>query len=370
MLKEGNFGIFEAIWLISLSCCTKILLAYPRTVVELGGSAGWIIPLISGVSGFLGMVIIVLLLKRFPGQTIVEAGNSAAGPMIGSIAALLYAAFFIFSAAMVLREFCESIKIMSLPMTPFYVIIVSFMLVSAVSAYLGIEALSRMAIIIALSMFVIIVLIVALTMNKYNINYIFPLLGKGPKTLLLWGMIKSSNFSELLFAGLIVNSIGGYKHVFKTTSISIMISTLLSSLITACIIMTFNVSMTEEFLLPLFRLTKEISIGRFFQRAESIFELSWTTVGLLYCAVGLYSSSAIFARMFKMKSFKPFVPVFAVIIFFLALLPHDIKAAFIMDNDVLRRYSWIVSFGVPLLLLLLIAIVRKKKVKPKCAKGV
>jgi spore germination protein KB len=353
MLKEGKFGCFETMWLLVLFCCTKLILGLPRTMVMLGGAAGWMIPLISAIPVLLGFTAIVLLLKHFPGQTIIEAGIGAAGPIIGNLAATGYLIFFVATTAMVLREFTESIKIMTLPMTPLPVILLSFFLASVVCVYLGLEVCAGLSVIIAIPMLVVIVLIMILVYREYNFTYLFPLLGKGPQKLLLWGMIKSSNYSEIIFAGLLINSVGGWQQTFKTGIKAIVLSMLVTTTVTAVIIMTLNAQMAEEFYLPLFRLTKEITIGRFFQRAEALFIIIWTLVGLLYCTLGLYAATVIFARMLKASYYKPLVPAMAILILTVAFSPHDMKAAAVLDNEIIRVYSWLISFGAPLIILLI-----------------
>ena len=362
MINEGKFGSYEAVWMLSLFCCAKTILSFPRTMIEYGGTAGWFIPIISGLFGFLGFLIIIGLLKRFPGLTIVEAGKNAAGPVVGSIAALLYMMLFITITGTTLREFSESLKVMSLPVTPLAVILITIIITAAVCAHLGLETYSRLTLFIAIPMLVIIVLIIVLTFNQYNINYLLPILGKGPENLFLYGIMRITNFSELLFAGLIVNNVGGYKNCFKAGVYSIILATAVSAIVTAAVIMTFNVKMSEELFFPLLRLAKEISIGRFFQRCEAAFEIFWVSVILIYCVFGIYSSSVIFARTFKIKSYKPLIPIFTVIITIIAFLPHDMKATFLFDSDVNRKYSSIIAFGVPLIILI-IAILRKKRIK-------
>lgn len=360
MIKEGKIGTFEAMWMLTLFCCAKLMLMLPRSLIALGGCAGWIIPVISDLTALLGLYIIVSLLKRFPGQTIIEAGQSAAGPVVGFIAALFYLAFFMFSVSMMIREFSESLKVLALPTTPLYVIMPFFILAAAISVYLGLETMSRMSIIIAASTLVIVVLVILFLIPMYNIHYLYPLLGKGPDKLFLWGIIKSSNLSEMLFAGLIVNALGGWKHTLKAGRNAVLLSMLVTAIVVSAVISVFGSTMGESIYFPLFRLTKEIRIGRFFQRTEAVFLLFWIMVGLLYCALGLYATIITFARMLKLKYYKPLIPAFAIIIFTLALLPHDLGEAIRLDSDVLRTISWAISFVVPLVVLI-IAMIRGKR---------
>jgi spore germination protein KB len=360
MVKEGKIGTFEAMWTLSLFFYSKLFLMFPTVAIELGGSAGWIIPVISSLTGLVGLYIIVSLLKRFPGQTIIEAGQSAAGPVIGFIAAVFYLAFFITSVSVATREFSESIKVMALPSTPLYVITLFFLIAMMVCVYLGLEAMSRMGIIIAISALAMIILLTVLLIPLYNIGYLFPLLGKGPAKLALWGMIKSSNFSELLFAGLIVNALGGWKNALKAGTYAVFLSMLVTTVIVMAVILTIGPTMGEAIFFPVFRITKQVIIRRFFQRLESVFLIFWILVWFLYCAFGLYASVITFTRMFKLAQYKPLIPVFAVTIFALAMLPHDMAESFWFDNYVLRNISWSASFAVPLVLLAIAAIRRKK----------
>lgn len=366
MIKEGKFGTYEAIWLLSLLCSAKVLLTYPRTIIDLGGTAGWVIVIIAALVGLLGFQIIASLLKRFPGQNIIEAGKSAAGPIVGSIAAIIYLSFFISATSLFLREFSESIKVMSLPKTPISVLMIVILICAAIIVYLGLEVLARTASVVSVLMLVVIIAIVAFLIPHYNTSYIFPLLGKGPGKLLTWGAIKSSGFSELLFAGLIVSSVGGWKQVGRAGKIALIISLLLTSIVIALIIMVLGTSAGEEIYLPIFTATKVIFFGRFFQRVEAFFLIFWVPVGLLYVAGGFYASVITFSKMCKIQYYKPLIPAFAVLIFTLAILPHDLPKAIMLDNDILRNYSWFVSFVIPLILLF-IAVVRGKKTRSEQA---
>jgi spore germination protein (amino acid permease) len=360
MLKEGKIGLAEGMWMIALFCCAKLILMYPRTAIELGGCAGWMISIISVLIGLLSLYIIISLLKRFPGQTIIEAGQSAAGPIIGFVAALFYLVFFVYADSMAIREFSESIKLLALPMTPLYVIIMIFIIAITICVYLGLEAMSRMALIIGGSTLFIILLALAVMIPDYNINYLFPLLGKGPQKLLLWGIIKSSNYSEILFAGLMVNVMGGWKNTLKAGRNALLLSMIISPAVIIAVIMTFGSTSADKLYFPLIETIKEITIGRFFQRVESIFLWFWLQVGFLYCSLGLYASIITFARMFKLKHYKPLIPAFVIIVFSLAILPHDIDEAFNLDSNVLRNISWVGSIVVPLIILV-IAMIRGKR---------
>ena len=118
----------------------------------------------------------------------------------------------------------------------------------------------------------------------------------------------------------------------------------------------------------MYRLIKEISIGRFFQRGEVIFEMFWILVELLYISIGFYGATIISSKIFKIKKYKTIIPIYAIIIYEISLLPHDFGQVMYWNNEVLRKYSALVTFLIPLLLLI-ISKIRFKKNQLKVMKN-
>jgi len=364
LVQEGNFGLHEAMWVLSLFCCSKILIEFPSIAISIGGSAGWFIAFMAAIIGWIGFQIIVLLLKRFPGQTIVEAGTLAAGPIIGTFAASLYLIFFIVLTSIVLREFSESVKVIALPNTPMYVVIAIFLVGAAFCVYLGMAIIARVTVLVTFITLFIVTLAMIFLIHECEIRFLLPIMGTGYKDVLLGSLIKSSNFSELLFAGLIVNSVGGWQRIRKATKYAVIMSAIVGSISVAIVTMLLGVYVGEETILPLFTVIKEISFGKIFQRVESFFLIFWVAIGLLYVSIGFYGSVIIFTRMCKLKNYKPLIPIFMIAIFVISILPRNLPNVMFIDNSVIRSYSWIISYVVPLIILI-IAVIRKKKIDDK-----
>jgi len=361
MLKEGRFGTFEATWVIALFCCAKLILLYPMTAIYLAGSAAWLFSIVAASTALIGLQFIKLLLKRFKGQTIVEAGISAAGPFFGSAAAVLYLALFVLSSSLVLRQLTEAVKMTTLPNTPTWFIMIVFLGASMYCASLGIEVVARVTSIIAVSTLILLIVIGILLIPQYDTKMLFPILGKGTGQLLLWGTIKSSNFSEALFAGLIVYPLQGYKNAVKSAKNAILISLVMTAIVTAVCVMTLGPYQGEEAYLTALRSTKNIMIGRFFQRMES--------VGTMYLSIGLYAIIATFARTFKLPHYKPLIPAFGILVLTISKVPHDFASSANIEVYGLRIYSGIVAYIVPLLLFITAVIRRKKSRTKQCKEG-
>lgn len=91
------------------------------------------------------VAILARLLRSFPGQSIVDVGETVAGPWFNSLFVLGYLAFFLTVAGLQLRQFSEQILIGFNPETPISVVVFSYLTGVGVAAYLGIEVIARTA---------------------------------------------------------------------------------------------------------------------------------------------------------------------------------------------------------------------------------
>ena len=66
MIKEGNFGYHEAISLLVITIVTKVFFTSPAILVEIVGTSGWYMTIISMLVAIFAFMFLYLLLKRFP----------------------------------------------------------------------------------------------------------------------------------------------------------------------------------------------------------------------------------------------------------------------------------------------------------------
>lgn len=83
----------------------------------LGPSAYWAMP-IAALMVSLGLGIIYLLAKRFPGQSLIEQGKSILGPFFGTVTGLVYLAFILLMLSMLNREISNQTGAYFLVRTP------------------------------------------------------------------------------------------------------------------------------------------------------------------------------------------------------------------------------------------------------------
>lgn len=364
MIEEGRFGLREAIALTTLAIITKVFYTNPGAVIKTVGTAGWWVTFISAMLSLAAFLFVVYpLLKRFPGNSLVEIFEKVFGSILGKAVSVIFVGYFIFVAGANIREFVEMIKAYNLPYTPPSVIIFTFLLPVALIAYLGLETLARLAHLsfwpVVLGIFVILLLAYPL----YIFDGIFPLGGYGLKNNVFVATTRSSAYNEVIILAFFVTSLQGLKHVKTAAITSLLITGTAISLVIFCSTMAFDYTTAKEHVSNLFELSRAIQFGRFFQRTESIFLIIWVIASVVYVSVFFYTAISIFCRTFTIKDHRPLLFPFIFITAMITLLPENLSEAVNKGTKFQRVYSSAIVYLLPLLALFFSIIFNKKGAK-------
>lgn len=362
MINEGKFGTAEAVYLTTLIIASKAFYTSIRVMIKITGTAAWYMTLVSCLTSIIFFLMISLVMKRFPGKNLVEIFELVIGRFFGKILTLVFSAYFVYYAGSSLREFLEMIKAYNLPYTPPSLIIFAFMSVVVVMAYLGLEGLARFASVIFYPVFFGIAIIIFLAYPYYNVRAIFPIGGYGIAETLKSGFLRSSAYDEVIILAFIINSIDGVKTFKKVGVLSIFISGIVFALTCLSNIMAFDYTMSSENVSDLFQLARVIYFSRFFQRIESIFLFIWILASLITVGLALYIAISSFCKAFKISNHRPLILQFAFLTFMVTLLPEGLIELAKTNIVVLREYSMILVYGIPILVLFISVIFGKKGV--------
>ncbi|NLX76005.1 MAG: endospore germination permease [Clostridiaceae bacterium] len=353
MDRKTEIGNFEAACILLNMISSKIILDFPRTVSEDAGSAAWLMVLLDSVVVYLLFLVISRLYRKFAGNDLLDVSEAAFGETGRIIAGIIFLIQFMYITHVVLRQFAEDIKVISLASTPVSVVILLFCAGMIVGAYLGIEAISRLHVIAIPLLAAAFLLILLFNIPRYDISKISPWLGLGIGAILKNGVINLSYFSELAALFFLMpflkkkNSFGGVGRY------GIFFSGLFLVLVSLCYLMVYQYPMSTEFFLPVYQMARTIKIGRFFSRIEPAFILIWASSAFLYLSSGLFFITYIFQRTFNLKYRKPLIVPFIILIFALSLLPENLYSTLQSEMHVYRLLSWLVTLILPIILLVI-----------------
>lgn len=351
MIKEGKFGLSEAVILLVLSNIARIFLPYPRFLAELGGPAAWMTPIGGLAVALAGVYLMTLVLNKSPDKTIIEITEEALGPVAGIAVNIVVVSFFISVSMLFTREFSEALIVSALPNTPISAITLIYLSVGILGSYLGIEAMARAARLTSPYIFGGIVILLISLSPQWNFNNLFPFFGTGPVQVFGLGAFSTAALTEIILAAVLVQAMGGPGKFGKIGYRSMLLAFLLLSGLLAATVLTIGRDYTMESTLPFYSVTRNIFLGRFFQRVEAVFVIIWSIIGGLKIALTLYGASVSLARTLKLPDYRPLIWPFGLVIFILSLLPPDMPTAVKLDSDFLRPFSLIPNYLLPLLII-------------------
>lgn len=366
MTDKIRFGRFESILILGNLITVQIFLGYPRRMTELGATAGWMIPLYTFILAFILFFFISKLYSSFEGKDILEVAQIAGGSFGRILVGLIFFINYIFIIPVVLREFGEDVKVFSLTQSPISFVLIFFIVGIMAGSFFGIEAIVRIANfivpIVALGFFIVVIG----NIRYFNFSRMLPIFGKGPYSIFIQALPQISLYSGLSTIFFITPFIGKNKDFKFVSKWSLFLSAIFLTLGSLTYTLVIPYPTCTENLIPYLHLARYVGYGRFFERVESVFVLIWSLAALSYLSVGTFFLVYIIKRTFGLQYYRPLVLPIAIIIFTLCLIPQSLLAAVDLEMSVFRKYGWIVTFGIPLVVLILAKLVERKKEGGKC----
>lgn len=358
--SDGSFGTYEAICLTSIMMITKIFYTSIPVIIDIEGTSGWFGTIISCTMSLILFSFIYLLMKRFPKKDITQIFEAVVGRFAGKLLTLAFSSYILFYAASSLREFIEMIKAYNLPYTPPSVLIFGFIAVCSIVAYYGLEGIARISAIFFVPVVAALIFIVLLASPNYDIDYMKPYLGYGVRATVITGLLRCSAYDEVVILAFIINSIHGLKSFKRAGYSSILISGLTFSSIILCNVLAFTYNGGRENLSGLFELSRAIYFSRFVQRLEPIFLFAWVISSLITVSIAFYLSISLYTKAFRIPGHRPLIFPFSFILFMVALIPKNLSEVVQVNIHFIRQYSGFFVYLVPIMILLIAAIFRKR----------
>lgn len=364
MKQKIKIGVYETTCMLMNTVLYKTILLYPRNAAEDAGTAAWQMVIATTVFVLILFLIQLKLYNKFSGQDILDIGKNALGETGKIITGIVFIAMFLFVVPIILREFAEDIKVISLTKTPISIVILLFCIGMVVGAYLGLETLVRIHALAVPLLAATFIFILALNAPKFELSNLAPWFGPGPSVILKKSISNISNFSELIVLLLVAPFLKKKEDYGIVGRFSIILCGFFMLMVVLSYVLTYPYITSIEFFLPLYQLARAINYGRFFTRIESAFILIWASSAFLFLSSGLYFSTYIFQKAFDLKYHKPLILPFIIIIFTLSMVPENLYTTIQVQMEAFRKYAWALTFLLPLLLLV-IAYLRNKRTENK-----
>lgn len=331
--RPGRMGVGEGVGLVFILLLPRVFLTTPAlSLIEVCNSA-WMLPLVAFGAAAAAFFLMAAVMGKNEGDLYAVSGRLL-GPAGALLLALVYAACFLLDAALLLRQFAENTLLTALPETEFRVVIFWYAIFIAGLVCFGIEGIARAAYLLLPFVAGGVMLVLFLLVKFYDPTQLMPWQGAGLEVV----VERSLLLSGLNFGGVLLYVLAPQFQTAGTVRTAFLFGggggALLRSLMIAAFIMAFGVAKGLEKTLPFFDMTRLVYLSRYIERIESLFVVIWVIVGLLAIAIDLYAVLFLLSRVLRLPTIRPLVPVLAVGVVNLAVLPSDIDSVIDLESSI------------------------------------
>ncbi len=331
MKNKIGFGSWEATALMVNFVFAHIMLVFPRDMVQFGGSACWIIPIIITLIALCYFAIILKLYKNIGSLDLLDISAGIGGRSFKVIVGLLITVLLIATVSIFLGAFSQTLKIISLDNSALEYVGILFFVGMTAAAYYGIEAIARISAFLVPIIVIGFILITIGVIPEFRINNLYPILGEGILSISKGSIIKLNTFSSFIILFLMVPFFK--KQYLKKVGFSyIILSGLLLLWSTLSFILVFPYELAIDKKIPVFQLARHIDFGNFVQRIESISVLISSICAIIFLGALFNFIMYVFVKSLDLQQSKPIILPFAIIIFSLATFSKRINYDFLSSS--------------------------------------
>lgn len=319
--EEGRISgrqLFAILVLLRLEGTTLIL---PEISSAAPGRAAWLSVLIAILVAVPFGGLVAWLGIRFPRQTIIQYNQIVLGKPLGLLVSLLYVWQALHVAALVTKQLSLVNIFDIMPQTPLIVFIVTAVLLAAVAARQGIEAIARMAEGSFLLIIVSILLIPALSFNLFRLDNLAPVLETGVTPVLAGSLISFTLF-EIIFSSMAIPFLKEPEQATRWIIYAVLTSGIIVALIAVSITAVFGVTANDIFI-PFLSLSRTVRIANFIEQIEFLALAVWTLMAFIKISFLIWIGTLGIAQIFNLTDYREMVYPVGFLVVLLATLVYQ-----------------------------------------------
>lgn len=357
----GKLGNAEGIALVFGLVVSRLFLSGMANGIRENGQLYWL-----SMTIFTMIPLVVLFMMVYVNNNVSGDIVAVCTHLVGKVGAWFivaaYIGMFFGNSALILRQYAEYTLSTALPHVEFQLVILWYAATVGIMCYLGIEALCRTGYIMLPFLLGGIILIFVMVSPFYIVYNLAPWQGNGIMTAMQSG-VQGVGYNLGILSLVFLSSAFQNTKTIKSIAIYALGGSLVLRITYMLIyMMVFGAVVGGEKSMPFFELARLVYINQYIQRIEALFIVVWVMFGLLSIATSLYLGLYLIVILLKLPTMRPIVPLGAIIIANLSMLPPDIGFT-LRTDQLLVQISQIGIYLFPLILFLM-TLVKKRRKKP------
>ena len=361
-MHTSKIGTMEAIMILLTIVVTHTVLSLPKTLLSVTKSATIINIIYVSILALLLVIFIVRLFKKFPGMDLLDISEYLSGSFFKKLLGILFISYFLVSSSILLRNFCECLKLVYFPDTDLLFLIVLFIIAICIANRLSFTATLKTNLLVIPIVLASVIFLFLANFRNFTPERMYPILGDGFWNTFVTGIGNISAFGGIAYLYFLPPLLKKPEQYKKIAITSVMITGIYLLLTVATILFMFSFFITEEEIMPLFSAARYIEFGTFFQRLESIFLLIWISAFCCYLSVVMKFSVHILQKITLLKDTNILIPCIGLSMLAITLFPENYAISKFYENTIYRYFVWGFVLFSNILILILANFKRRKKV--------
>lgn len=324
----------------------KMLLTFPRIFIINSGNAAWIQALYNTAAVFL---IFFVTTKLYRGnKNVIQLAETAGGKTLKIIVGMTVFAVLLINFSSVVRIFPESVKSVLLQNFKLEVIVITFVIATAIGAYIGLQSVAKVNYLFLPVAGAVLLAFLLLLIPYYRFSNIMPVFGQGYKAIFGKGFNTVSLFSDILFLNILLPHCENAGEARKSGVKALVIGAGISVIILLGYCLVYPYPASKEFIIPVYQLARIIHLSSFFSRFEALFQFVWSILVLLYSSVYVYTMCYVWQITFNLKFYRPLIFPVVLISSVIAMVPNSMLDL-ISTEEIRSLIVYPIAFLLPLI---------------------
>lgn len=291
----------------------------------------------------------------FPGKSLYEILDVLFGRIYGRVISALFIGYAFYLQALVLRNFAEFIRVISLPETPVCIITLSASILSLWSMREGLEVLARWASMFFPLMLVFVTITTSLTMPWMDLDHLSPVLYNG-----LEPVLKSATgafsfpFAEAVLFMVVMGNLQKKGSPYKVYYTSLLIGGAVVLIISLRALLVLGPEIASHQYYASYASVQIINIGNFLQRIEVSVSIVFIISGFIKGSICLYASSTGISHLLmgKMDYRKLAPPMNLLCALFSMVVYRDAVQMFEWSERIYKYFAFPFQVLLPIIILI------------------
>ena len=361
-MHTGKISYWQMAVLFQVYMTGSALINIQGPMLAAAHNSAWFAMLLASLVGFVILFLVLTLHNEYPDQCYVNQVRLTVGNVMAYIIIIPLFVVMLYITANIVYGMGQYFTTSMMRETPLFIFHLLILITSSLTAKAGIEVMGRMFHLLMYILLFIFIIMLILPYNTYEITNLLPLAPLGFKPI-LHGVYVGFGFPymDVLFFAMIIYLVKQKpgQSINKWLYLGLFINGIVLTLTILCSLLGLGpLVFLKKF--PLHVLAQLISIGEIVERVEAIFGIALILGTYMKISLLLFILDQALSTLFKVKA-AHFINIITVVVFLLSLTMYKNEIELGESGSFLQTPVTFIFGFLPLLLVVIVAKVKKKK---------